>query len=228
MTVKSVTVEINGQTYNLIKGPSGSWTTTLKAPGGGLGEVGGVYPGNVTVVNETGVFTFPAAFALTVRGYEFITDRTQYDVLRWQQLRDKGYSAMTETERAEWNSGTMKGAYNVSDLNRVGLALNRIRDRLAAVGYIHPAAFAMRENWNTGDTYTAVDLSYYLAAVKAVRNAITQLENTPAAPTDSGALNYIEANNIEKILLDVNRIIDNLTAVFVYAGEFQSGEIGGY
>lgn len=227
MTVKTVSVEINGQAYALTKGPSGLWTATLKAPGGGLGEVGGVYPGTITVVNETGVFSFPAAFALTVRGYEFITDRTQYDVLHWQQLRDKGHAAMTAAEREEWHSGTMKGAYNVSDLNRVGLALNRIRDRLAGAGYIHPAAFSMRENWNTGDTYTAADLSYYLAAVQKVRNAITQFRTTPAAPADSGALNYQEANNIEKILLDVNRIIDNLTAVFVYAGEFQSGEIGG-
>lgn len=228
MTIKTVTVEINGQTYNLVKSPSGSWTAALKAPGGGLGDVGGVYPGKITVVNETGTFTYPAAFELTVRGYEFITDRTQYDVLRWQQLRDKGLARMTEAERAEWFSGTMKGAYNISDLNRVGLALNKIRDRLAALGYLSPAAFAMRENWNTGDVCTAADLSYYLAAVKAVRNAVTQFSTTPAAPTDTGALNYQEANNIEKILLDVNRIIDNLSAVFVYAGEAQSGEIGGF
>lgn len=228
MTVKFVSVEINGQTYELVKAPGGLWTATLKAPGGGLGGVGGVYPGKVTVINETGAFVFPAAFALTVRGYEFITDRTQYDVLRWQQLRDKGLANMTEAERAEWQSGTMKGAYNVVDLNRVGLALNILRDRLAAVGYLHPAAFALRTDWQTADTYTAADLSYYLAAVRAVRNAVTLFKTTPAAPADTGALDYKEANNIEKILLDVNRIIDNLSAVFVYSGEFQSGEIGGF
>ena len=228
MTIKSVTVEINGQIHKLVQSPGGLWTATLKAPGGGLGEIGGVYPGKVTITNETGVFTFPAAFALTVRGYEFITDRTQYDVLHWQQLRDKGLAGMTEAEREEWHSGTMKGAYNVSDLNRVGLALNIIRDRLAAVGYLRPAAFTMREDWQTGDTFTAADLSYYLAAVRAVRNAVTLFKTTPAAPTDTGALDYKEANNIERILLDVNRTIDNLSAVFVYSGEFQSGEIGGF
>ena len=136
MTIKSVTVEINGQKYSLTKAPNDLWTVTLKAPGGGLGEIGGEYPATVTVTNETGVFSFPAAFVLTVRGYEFITDRTQHDVLRWRQLRDKGLAKMTAAELSEWFSGTMKGAYNVSDLNRVGLALNVIRDRLATPGYV--------------------------------------------------------------------------------------------
>lgn len=227
MTIKSVTVEINGQTYSLNKAPGGLWAVTLKAPGGGLGEVGGVYPADVTVENSTGVFKFPAAFVLTVRGYEFITDRTQRDVMRWRQLRDKGLAGMTEAERAEWFSGTMKGAYNVSDLNRVGLALNTIRDRLAAAGYAAPDIFTARQDWQTGELFTASDLSYYLACVSTVRNAITQFKTTPPVPTDSGALDYQEANNIEQILMDINRIIDNMTAAFLFLGDVTSGEIGG-
>ena len=227
MTIKNVTVEINGQKYNLTKAPNDLWTVTLKAPGGGLGEVGGEYPATVTVTNETGVFSFPAAFVLTVRGYEFITDRTQHDVLRWRQLRDKGLAKMTAAELAEWFSGTMRGAYNVSDLNRVGLALNVIRDRLAATGYVSPNAYNAKADWETGDTFTASDVAYYLAAVKTVREAVTQYKTTPPAPTDSGALDYVEANNIERILLDVNHIIDNLTAAFFFLGDVQSGEIGG-
>lgn len=228
MTIKTVTVEINGQTYTLHKAPGDLWTVTLKAPGGGLGEVGGEYPATVTVTNETGVFSFPAAFVLTVRGYEFITDRTQLDVLHWRQLRDKGLAKMTEAERAEWFSGTMKGAYNVSDLNRVGLALNVIRERLTATGYVSATAYTARADWEQGETLTAVDLAYYLKCVQIVRGAITQFKTTPPAPTDAEALDWQEANNIEKILLDINRIIDNLMAAFVFLGDRQSGEIGGF
>lgn len=229
MTINAVTVEINGQTYNLNKANGGScWAVTLKAPGGGLGEIGGVYPANITVENSTGVFKFPAAFVLTVRGYEFITDRTHRDVFYWRQLRDKGLAKMTETERAEWFSGTMRGAYNASDLNRVGLALNTIRDRLAAAGYVAPDEFTARQDWQIGELFTASDLSFYLACVATVRQAITQFRTTPPTPKDTGALDYQEANNIEQILLDINRIIDNLTAVFLYLGDMQSGEDGGY
>lgn len=228
MTVTAVTVEINGQTYNLHKTPKDKWTVTLKAPGGGLGEIGGVYPATVTVVNPTGTFKFPAAFVLTVTGYEFITDRTQYDVLKWRQLRDKGLSKMTDAERAEWFSGTMKGAYNVSDLNRVGLALNVIRDKLAAIGYVAPNAYTARQDWQTGDLLTAADLTYYLGCVDTVRRAIIQYKTTPPTPANTGALDYREANNIEKILLDINHIIDKLTAAFFYLGDLQCGEIGGF
>ncbi len=65
-----------------------------------------------------------------------VTDRTEADVLRWRSLRDKGYSNMTAEERAEWDAANMKGAYNASDLNRVGTALNYIRDRFAECGYM--------------------------------------------------------------------------------------------
>lgn len=228
MTVTAVSVEINGQTYPLSKAPGDKWTVTLKAPGGGLGEVGGGYPAKITIVNPTGTFVFPAAFVLTVRGYEFITDRTQYDVLHWQKLRDKGLAKMTDDERAEWFSGTMKGAYNASDLNRVGLALNVIRDRLAALGYLADNAYTAKQEWKTGELLTAADLTYYLNCVDAVRRAIIQYKTTPPTPTDIGALDWQEANNIEKILLDINHIIDKLTAAFFFLGDVQCGEIGGY
>ena len=59
-----------------------------------------------------------------------ITDRTAADVARVEELATKGFAAMTADERAEWLGG-MKGAYNASDLNRVGAALNYLAARLA-------------------------------------------------------------------------------------------------
>ena len=60
--------------------------------------------------------------------YTLITDRTTADVARVHELAVKGYAA----ELAEWLAG-MKGAYNDVDLNRVGTALNYLRDRLTGV-----------------------------------------------------------------------------------------------
>lgn len=62
-----------------------------------------------------------------------ITDRTAADVARVHELAVKGYAGMTVAELAEWLAG-MKGAYNAVDLNRVGTALNYLRDRLTG-GY---------------------------------------------------------------------------------------------
>ena len=155
-----------------------------------------------------------------------ITDRTTADFARWEYLRNKGFENMTVIERAEWLTGNMKGAYNKSDLNRVGEALNYLRDRLATAGYIsYTTNFNAKTNWNISSIPTAEDLTYYLKCVSNIREAMAQFESTPPAPTDTGALNIEEANNIEKILIDVEILINNMLAARHYSGDVFAGEI---
>lgn len=157
-----------------------------------------------------------------------ITDRTAADVARWEQLRDKGFLNMTEEERAEWLVGDMKGAYNKGDLNRVGEALNYLHDRLNAAGYItYQTTFAAKTNWTVASIPTADDLTHYLKCVSNIRAAMARFANTPPAPSDTGALDYIEANNIEQILIDVETLINNMLASRHYCGELFAGEIKG-
>lgn len=66
---------------------------------------------------------------------ELITDRTQSDVTHWQELHDKGWAGMTDEEKAEWNTASMKGAYNYTDLNRVTEAMDYLNDLFAEYGY---------------------------------------------------------------------------------------------
>lgn len=155
-----------------------------------------------------------------------ITDRTAADVQHWEYLRNKGFLNMTDAERAEWLAGNMKGAYNKDDLNRVGQALNYLRDRLTAAGYMsYQTTFTAKTNWTVTSIPTAEDLTYYLKCVSNIREAMSQFENTPPAPADTGALNYEEANNIEKILIDVETLINNMLAARHYCGDIFTGEI---
>lgn len=155
-----------------------------------------------------------------------VTDRTEADYKRWEHLRDKGFLNMTDTERAEWLAGNMKGSYNKGDLNRVGEALNYLRDRLTAAGYItYQTNFTAKTNWTVASIPTADDLTYYLKCVSNVREAMTKFATTPPAPTDTGALNIDEANNIEKILIDVETLINNMLVARFYCGDVFAGEI---
>lgn len=155
-----------------------------------------------------------------------ITDRTAADVARWQTLRDKGYSNMTAAERAEWDAGSMKGAYNPPhDMNRVGEALNYLRDRLAEAHYIDADSFTAKTDWTTADIPTAADLADYLGYVSAVREALAQFATTPQTPANTGGLDYQEANDIEKILLDVDQLITNMLAARYFCGELYGGEV---
>lgn len=158
--------------------------------------------------------------------YSLITDRTQADVARWLTLRNKGYANMTDEEMAEWDSGQMKGAYNPPyDMNRVGAALNYLRDRLAEAGYLSASAFFAREDWTAADIPTGADLTNYLKYVSTVREALAQFSTTPPAPEYTGGLDYREANNIEQILADVDQLITNMLAARFFCNELYAGEV---
>ena len=155
-----------------------------------------------------------------------ITDRTQADFERWKYLRDKGFAKMTESERTEWLADDLKGAYHKGDLNRVGEALNYLRDRLAAAGYItYQTDFTARTTWTVSSIPTADDLACYLRSVSNIREALSQFKTTPPAPTYTGTLSIDEANNIEKILIDVDELITKMQAIRYFGGDIYGGEI---
>ena len=155
-----------------------------------------------------------------------ITDRTAADFQHWEYLRDKGFKNMTEAERSEWLSGSLKGSYHSTDLNRVGEVLNYLHDRLDNAGYMsYSTTFTAKTNWTISSVPTAEDLKHYLKSVSNIREAMAQFETTPPAPTYTGALNIEEANNIEKILIDVETLINNMIAARFYCGDLYSGEI---
>lgn len=156
-----------------------------------------------------------------------VTDRTLAHYLRWKELRDKGWANMTEAEREEWWNGVSvkKGSYGYTDLNRVGAALNYLRERLAVAGYLTGAEFSARENWGVEDVPTADDLTYYLSSVATIRGALATLSTTPAMPPDVCSLDYLGANAIEQILVDVDQLVTNMLAVRYFCGDLYSGEV---
>ena len=83
-----------------------------------------------------------------------ITDRTQSDVTRWRTLHDRGWGGMTEGEKAEWSAG-VKGAYNATDLNRVGEAIEYIADLFGGFGF--PMAITPKTDWAIKDIPTSQD-----------------------------------------------------------------------
>ena len=155
-----------------------------------------------------------------------ITDRTLQDFQRWLYLRDKGWANMTDAEKAEWQTD-LKGAYNYSDINRVSVVLNYLRDRLTESGYLGGNEFNLPTTWDSTHVMTDAAFKEYINAVGTVRNAMSHKRTTPDAPQYTGAIDYIEANNIELILPDIDELITNMRNARNYCGELFSGEIGG-
>ena len=169
-----------------------------------------------------------------------ITDRTEADVIRAQELDAKGWDAMTADEQAEW-SGGMKGAYNVSDLNRVTSAMAYLTGILRGYGYAvdyQPVSITHADGttdttWQETDEWTYSQLEQYRLNVAAVRAVLSMLPTTPDTParivaSSVGAtdgLTWSGANDIERILLDVEQLINNMAAAWYYSGDLYAGEV---
>lgn len=144
-----------------------------------------------------------------------ITDRTQADVERVRKLAAKGFSTMTAAEQAEWLAG-MKGAYNASDLNRVGTALNYLAGRLASICG-KSIAWTAKTDWAVTDIITASRAAEYRRQIQDIRDALAYPAGTPDAP-QLGRLTYTDANNIERILKLCEDLIVNVAKSFRHTG----------
>lgn len=144
-----------------------------------------------------------------------ITDRTGADVERARGLAAKGFSAMTANEQAEWLAG-MKGAYNASDLNRVGTALNYLAARLDTICG-RSITWTAKADWAVTDIATASQAAEYRQQIQDIRDALTYPAGTPDAP-ELNRLTYTGANDIERILKLCETLIDNIIKAFRYTG----------
>lgn len=132
---------------------------------------------------------------------ELVTDRTQDDVL----------------------NGTPKGFYNATDLNRVGAAMQYLAARFADNGYV--LDLTPRLAFTEEDIPLQSDMTHYLACLAALRAMLPLPQGTPQTPDTMQRLTYVTANNIEKILEAVDRMLANSLAAAFCSGELYSGEV---
>lgn len=132
-------------------------------------------------------------------------------------------SLITDRTRADVANQTDKGFYNASDLNRVGAAVEYIAGRFTALGYACPVT--VKKDWLTSDTPTASQMEAYRQNIVTLRGQIAVMQSTPEAPASMAGLDYVKANNIEQILLDLDALIDKLIKSWCFSGELYAGEV---
>ncbi len=208
----SGTVNGKAYTWTLV---DGSWQAIVDR------AADDTYAVALTAVNALGTST-NYTLTLYYGMLNLITDRTQADVDRVRQLAQKGFGNMTADEKAEWLNG-LKGAYNASDLNRVGAAVAYVAGRLTGYGYA--VSVSPRQDWQVTDIPTQESMTAYLADVAALRAALTVAAGTPEVPEDMERLTWQEANNIEQILVDVDELLTRMAAAWFYSGDLYAGEV---
>lgn len=147
---------------------------------------------------------------------EFVYDRTQKDVDRAAELNGKyRRGAITEEEKQEWLGG-LKGALNLSDLNRIEGNLSVIAQSLQT-----PVAIKV---WERGEIPRVSDYTRILENVRKIREAWHGLSDTPQIPAQP--LNtYRKWNDVERILHDLYYTYEGYVNNFCYCGaELYAGE----
>lgn len=179
-----------------------------------------IYHVELTIINAAGT-SVNASLTLFYGLLNLITDRTQADVNRVQELYSKFIrGTATDAERQEYMNG-LRGAYNASDMNRVGAAVSYVAERFKSNGYV--VEVTAKQDWQIGDIPQLPVLSEYLTDIANLR-AVYNVASLPPVPDDMEKLTYQEANNIELILKMANDMIDRMIAAWIFSGEIYTGE----
>lgn len=153
-----------------------------------------------------------------------ITDRTMGDVEAVRQLtRAVKNGTATEAQVLEFLNTHHKGAYTWEDMNRVEAAVRYVADRLNALGY--PNTLITVEDWKVDDTPNEEDMNRYFSNVALLRSIVPVFSTTPEAPQSVVGFDVFQANALEQILIDVNKIMNHIQFSAFYLGDLYLGEV---
>lgn len=77
--------------------------------------------------------------------------------------------------------------------------------------------------WRESDTVRLSQWRQYLANVQALRDAYYTLAETGELPGAEDKLGYVGANTIEKVLADIDLLLDGMKSIYRRAGTFTAG-----
>lgn len=168
--------------------------------------------------------------SLDTANLNLIYDRTKSDETASAAIRKSyqtlgNWSGLTDAEKAQLERGTL--TYNT--LNRVESAVKTLAAALTAAGYpvevtpVLKGSKAEDREWQEGDIVRRAQWTTYLDNVQKLRDAYYTLAETGELPKPEDKLDYRGANNIEKILADIDLLIDCMKASYRRCGTFRAG-----
>lgn len=147
---------------------------------------------------------------------KLIYDRTQSDV---------DY-ALSCRRGCIYSEQDLKGAYNISDRNRVGAAVNFLAACLWETG-TRELLINIREDWNLYDIIKRADNGKVLSSL-ALLKIFLPYDRTGEIPENLDGMTYIKANNLEKALLDLYGVFERILDSWLYCGEAHASEENNY
>ena len=111
--------------------------------------------------------------------------------------------------------------YNITDLNRVGQAMRYVAARLRACGF--DVVVTPRTDWVWTDRATPAAAKRYLNNLRLIRKALVLFASTPNVPSGKRPFTADEANDIEKILIDAEDMVQRTMQCWYFCGDLYAG-----
>ena len=121
---------------------------------------------------------------------------------------------ITDRTAQDVSTGTQRGFYNVSDIQRINSYIEYLSDVLGLNLNVTSVSL--------GQALTRAQMDAILSNINAIRAAWYVADDTPQTPI---AVNwdYVKANNIEKILFALDEFYQSSQIDKIYSGTFRAG-----
>ena len=148
-----------------------------------------------------------------------IFDRTQNDVDTAILLRDtkvKNFETLTESDIATLE----KGMLTINTLNRIESKQDELKNLFNEIGYWNTPI--TNKTWGENDIFNADEFQRIIDNTNVLRQSFFVYKATPNTPPISYHWNDINA--LEKILNDLDVMINDVKSNYRECGTFESGE----
>lgn len=127
--------------------------------------------------------------------------------------------------QADLVNKTEKGYHNYTDVNRIEKWCGYIANLLTSYGY--PVHIATKTNWVMIDERKASEMERIRSNVSKIKQAYYSYLSTPLVPTTLNRIDIEKANAIEKVLFDIDELMNKMVAEFRKSGTFNCGGMEG-
>lgn len=148
-----------------------------------------------------------------------IYDRTSEDVKSARKIiseKVKRFVELTDDEVETLERGTI----TIKTLNRIEDKQSELKNLFNNVGYWNTNI--LNKTWTFNDIFDASDFKRILNNLDVLRTAFYEYTSTPNTP--NAVYDYKVINDIEKILFDLEKMVDDIKSKYRECGTFECGE----
>lgn len=151
---------------------------------------------------------------------DMITDRTQRDIDEAKTIREnyvKQFKQLTDEQITTLERGTM----TINTLNRIESKQDELKNLFNGMGYWN-TNIVSKTDWADEDIFTESGFQRIIDNENILRNAFYTHKGAPTTPIIS--FHYEDINSLEKILVDLDVMINDMKSFYRECGTFDCGE----